>query len=145
MIATQTRTILMVEDNASILNLFGTTLRQEGFTVLEASNIQGALQVCRQHSGAIDLLLADLLLPNDDELQVRKPKAQRRPPNGLDLMREVQGLRPRIRTLLMSGRPDEELAAIGAFKEGYPILRKPLRPETLVSTIRQVLENPHEA
>lgn len=140
----QTRTILMVEDNNSILNLFGTTLRQEGFTVLEASNIQGALQVCRQHSGPIDLLLADLLLPNDAELQFQRSKTQKPQKNGLDLMREVKGLRPQIRILLMSGRPDEELAAIGAFKAGKPILRKPLRPETLVSTVRQVLENHHE-
>ncbi len=141
----QTRTILMVEDNSSILNLFGTTLRQEGFTVLEASNVQSALQVCRQHSGPIDLLLADLLLPSDSELHVRKSQAPQRQKNGLDLMREVKGLRPEIRILLMSGRPDEELAALGAFKTGKPILRKPLRPETLVNTIRQVLDNPHEA
>ena len=145
MASVQSGTILMVEDNSSILNLFGTTLRQEGFTVLEASNIQGALQVCRQHSGPIDLLLADLLLPNDSELQVRKDRAKGRQKNGLDLMREVVGLRPRIRILLMSGRPDAELNAIGAFKEGKPILRKPLRPETLLSTIRQVLENPHDS
>ncbi len=145
MASVQSGTILMVEDNSSILNLFGTTLRQEGFTVLETSNIQGALQVCRQHSGPIDLLLADLLLPNDSELQVRKARAKQRQKNGLDLMREVMGLRPRIRILLMSGRPDEELNKIGAFKEGKPILRKPLRPETLLSTIRQVLENPHDS
>ena len=132
-------TVLLVEDNATILTLFSGTLKQEGFAVLTASSAQEAIQICKQHNGQIDLLLTDILLPNTGELQIKKDGLGQRRMSGMDCMREVRALRPDVRVILMSGRSDEDLKALGVFKEGWPLLRKPLRLETLVNTVHQML------
>lgn len=134
------KTILLVEDDSSILTLFSGTLRQQGYTVLTASSAEEALQVCRKYSGAIHLLLTDLLLPNTGELQLMKDKSQRSNVKGLDLMRQVVALRPQLLVLLMSGHPDDQLRTMGVFREKWPLLRKPLRVETLIETVRQCLD-----
>ncbi len=134
------KTILLVEDDSSILTLFSGTLRQQGHTVLTASSAEEALQVCRQYPGAIHLLLTDLLLPNTGELHLLNDKSQGSKVKGLDLTRQVLALRPQLLVLLMSGHPDDQLRSMGVFREKWPLLRKPLRVETLIQTVRQYLD-----
>ncbi len=135
----ETQTILLVEDNSAIRALFGEALTQEGFTVLSAGTVPDALDVSTKHKEAIHLLIVDLLLPGDGNLEVQDGSTSGAQMTGLDLMRKLAGQRPEIQILLMSGRPDHELHALGAFREGKPLLRKPLRVETLVSTVQQML------
>ncbi len=135
----ETRTILLVEDNSAILALFSDALSQEGFTVLAASSVREALAISTKHKAEIHLLVVDLLLPSHDNLQIQEVSKPRAQMTGLDLMRRLVGQRPEMQILLMSGRPDQELHALGAFREGKPLLRKPLRVETLMSTIQQML------
>ena len=135
----ETRTILLVEDNSAILSLFSEALTQEGFTVLSGRTVRDALHLSTQHKGAIHLLVVDLLLPSHDTLQIQDASQSRTQMTGLDLMRQLVGQRPEMQILLISGRPDQELHALGAFREGKPLLRKPLGVETLVSTVQQML------
>ncbi len=135
----ETQTILLVEDNSAIRSLFSDALTQEGFTVLSAGTVPDALDVSTQHKEAIHLLIVDLLLPGHDNLEVQGGSTSGAQMTGLDLMRKLAGQRPEMQILLMSGRPDQELHALGAFREGKPLLRKPLRVETLVSTVQQML------
>lgn len=138
----QSHTILLTEDDARVLTLYSATLRQEGFHVLTATNAQAALQVCKEYPDPIHLLLTDLLLPNTGEISLQTDRFQRRRKNGLDLMREVETLRPEIKVMLMSGHSDEALQALGVFREHRMLLRKPIRLETLVQTVQQILELP---
>ncbi len=135
----ETRTILLVEDNSAILLLFSDALTQEGFTVLSANTVQGALHISTQHKGAIHLLVVDLLLPSHNTQQNLDESKSRNQLTGLDLMQQLVGQRPEMQILLISGRPDQELHALGAFRAGKPLLRKPLSVETLVSTVQQML------
>src|SRR3954466_11163463 len=60
---TSSATILVVDDEPAILGLCAAVLEPAGFTVLKAEGSSEALKICTQHTGAIDLLLTDLVLP----------------------------------------------------------------------------------
>lgn len=139
MSAIGTRTILLVEDDLRLLTLFSSGLQDQGFQVLTATSVQQALDVCTQHAGPIDLLVTDLLLPNTDELQLKRDNFQRSRMSGVDLMRQVLVARPQVQVLLMSGRSDNDLRALGVFKTGKPLLRKPFGVDTLLEMVQQVL------
>jgi CheY-like chemotaxis protein len=108
-------TILVVEDEALVRDVVCAVLRQGGDVVLEAATGAAAEAVCRQHPGAIHLLVADVMLPDA---------------NGLDLARRLVRLRPGVKVLLMSGDIPQG---------GYPWLGKPFAPPSLVQKVREVL------
>ncbi len=139
------QTILLVEDDERLLTMFASNFQVQGFTVLTATNVQQALDLCKNHPGSIDLLLTDLLLPNTGELQVKKDIPQRARLSGLDLMKQVLAVRPHVRVLLMSGRSDSDLKTLGVFKEGRPLLRKPFGVDTLTEMVQQILQAPSPA
>ena len=139
------QTILLVEDDERLLTMFASNLQVQGFTVLTATNVQQALDLCKNHPGSIDLLLTDLLLPNTGELQVKKDISHRSRMSGLDLMKQVLAARPHVRVLLMSGRSDNDLKTLGVFKEGRPLLRKPFGVDTLTEMVQQILQAPSPA
>ena len=142
MARSHSHTILLAEDDARILTLYSGTLQLEGFKVLAATSAQEALQMCKEYPDPIHLLLTDLLLPNTGEIHLQTDRFQKRRKSGLDLMREVEKLRPEIKVMLMSGHSDEDLKGLGVFREKRLFLRKPLRLETLVQTVHQMLELP---
>jgi PAS domain S-box-containing protein len=56
-------TILLVEDEPGVRSLVCDTLKEDGYTVLEASNSAEALLLSEQHPGPIHLLFTDVVLP----------------------------------------------------------------------------------
>src|SRR5260370_24313503 len=56
-------TVLLVEDESVVRELAVTTLREKGYTVLEAVNGEEGLRMARPHDGRIDLVLTDAVLP----------------------------------------------------------------------------------
>ena len=56
-------TILLVEDEPAVRQLFATALSRAGYNVFEARNGEEAMKVFEQHSDAIDLLLTDMRMP----------------------------------------------------------------------------------
>ncbi len=67
--ASDKQTILLVEDDSSILSLFSADLEEQGYHVLRATTSQEAIQICKRHAGPIHLLLTDILLPTNGALQ----------------------------------------------------------------------------
>jgi CheY-like chemotaxis protein len=127
-----------VDDDSYFLAWLSTYLEGEGFLVLRAQSAQEALSHCRQ-SSPIDLLLTDLLLPPSTlQVQTGKPAWQRM--HGLGLAKEVEGLRPGIKVILMTGHSEQELSALKIARDGRPLLRKPFRHDTLLWTVNAVLE-----
>ncbi len=140
------QTILLVEDDSSILSLFSVDLEEQGYHVLRATTSQEAIQICKRHAGPIHLLLTDILLPTNGALQFSTDKIQKKPMHGMELMRHIVGLRPQIRVILMSGQSVEGLKAFYVVNEGKkPFLWKPISTETLVRTVREVLGSPSNA
>jgi CheY-like chemotaxis protein len=99
-------------------------LDTSGYTVLSAVGGAEALEICEQHSGPIDLLLSDVVMPGV---------------NGRELAARAVALRPEIEVLLMSGYIDEAVLRNGASGGDLPILPKPFKPGALATRVREAL------
>ncbi|HEY7617305.1 MAG TPA: PAS domain S-box protein, partial [Terriglobales bacterium] len=72
-------TILLVEDEESVRQLVLETLQLRGYKILEAAEPEAALRIASSHSGRIDLLITDVVMPGT---------------NGRELSRQITSLRP---------------------------------------------------
>jgi len=125
-VATGAETILLAEDEASVRGLIKHLLTARGYRVLEAVDGRDGLRVFAQHSGAIDLLLTDMVMPGI---------------NGRELADNVLALQPDLKVIYMSGYADDMLLDTGALGPGAAFLRKPLRPDVLDKRVREVLDS----
>jgi CheY-like chemotaxis protein len=137
--AMEQKTILLVEDDPSILTICSSFLREEGFIVFTASSGQQALQTCQQYPGPIHLLITDIVLA-PAQLRLEKKNVRQGDMNGVQLMRQVLSCRKDIKVILMSGHSDERLESLYIIKQGVPFLRKPFSIEALVQMIHQALD-----
>jgi PAS domain S-box-containing protein len=118
-------TILLAEDEEGVRLLAGRILEAHGYQVLHARDGREALQICRQHTGPIHLLLSDVVMPNL---------------NGRDLVLKASPLRPQMKIIYMSGYTDTVIALHKILESGAAFLQKPFTPDLLVRTIREVLD-----
>jgi CheY-like chemotaxis protein len=72
-------TVLVAEDDAVFRYAVCHFLSRLGFTVLEASDGQEALELAREHRGRIDVLVTDLRMPRLDGLELAKALRAERP------------------------------------------------------------------
>jgi two-component system cell cycle sensor histidine kinase/response regulator CckA len=119
--------ILLVEDDESVRDLVRRTLQRQGYTVLEASNGQEALQLFTHHAGPIHLLLTDVVMPGL---------------SGKALAEQLAKIQPNLRVLYMSGYTDNVIVQHGELEAGIAFLQKPLSPTALAAKVRQVLDAP---
>ena len=115
------QTVLLAEDDISVLVTTSALLGSWGYRVETATSGDEALEVI-QSGTSVDLLLSDVMMPGSI--------------NGFELAREVRKLRPGIPIIFMSGTTfqDEELEEIGG-----PLLAKPVAAANLAHTIDRVL------
>ncbi len=138
-------TIMIVEDNSAILELFASVLREAGFNIYTASSVEEAMRIGLHQAVNLDLLLTDVLLPHAANLQLKRGPTYGKGATGLDLFRQLKGKRPGIRVLFMSGQTDDQLKTLGLSRDRYTLLRKPLMPETLLKAVHAALEHPQPA
>jgi two-component system sensor histidine kinase EvgS len=117
-------TILIVEDEAAILRLAVKMLERQKYIVLEAATPGRAVEIAREHGGAIDLLITDVIMPEM---------------NGRDLANELQVLYPRLKVLFMSGYTASVIAHRGVLDEGVNFIQKPFSNHGLAVKVREVL------
>jgi PAS domain S-box-containing protein len=121
-------TILVAEDDESLLDLVITWITALGYRGLRAGNGQDALHLLRHSVGErIDLLMTDLSMPGGR--------------GGLELASAARKLRPEIRILLTTGSASCSSFAAAAEAGGFPILRKPYRRSDLAQTVRATLDD----
>jgi len=119
------RTILLLEDDGDVRDMIRDALVAQGHEVLECSGEGEALEASRRHPGAIDLILADVMLPTGAAVET---------------VERIARQRPGTRVLYMSGFFSEDLAArTGGLPRG-PFIQKPFSIKSLVRKIRAVLE-----
>jgi len=130
-IASETRapagneTVLVVEDEDSVLRLTRMVLERSGFTVLTAPVPAQALRLVSEHVGALHLLITDVIMPGM---------------NGVELRDQVTAMRPGIKTLFMSGYSEDLVARGGVIEQGIHFLEKPFSPAVLAEKVRAVLD-----
>jgi PAS domain S-box-containing protein len=123
-----TETVLLVEDEPSFRALARELLEMLGYTVLESEDVSHALRIAEGHAGTIHLLITDVVMPRM---------------NGRTLAKAVQGFRPDIKVLYMSGYTDNVIIHEGILDPGTPFLQKSFTPSKLARKVREVLDPPH--
>ncbi|MBL7177942.1 MAG: PAS domain S-box protein [Desulfobacteraceae bacterium] len=119
-------TVLLVEDDRSVLNLARKVLQQQGYRVLEAQNGEDALKVSKEYEGSIHLLITDVVMTGM---------------NGRELAERIIPLYPEVKVLFMSGYTDNVLSHYGVLESGINFLEKPFSPEILMRKVRTVLDS----
>jgi two-component system, cell cycle sensor histidine kinase and response regulator CckA len=117
-------TILLVEDEPSLRKLAHSILSTNGYTVLAAGNAEEALLLSEQHSGVIDLLLTDIVMPGE---------------NGQRVASRISKLRPTIRVVFMSGYSDHATLELVLSDSGSAFLQKPFTPVQLLRKVSDAL------
>ncbi|HXG66040.1 MAG TPA: PAS domain S-box protein [Blastocatellia bacterium] len=118
-------TILLVEDDALVRGVALAALRLSGYTVLEATRADEALQIAEQYQEPIHLILTDMVMPQM---------------NGRALVERVVKFRPAIKVLYMSGYTENAIVRRGVLEEGINFIEKPFTPESLTRKVRDVLD-----
>src|SRR6478736_379036 len=116
--------ILVAEDEPTLRAMIRRTLARSGHTVLAAADGQQALAAAAAHSGPIDLLVTDVVMPNL---------------GGGETARILGELRPGIGVLFMSGYSwGESLPASDPMK-AIAYLQKPFDTKTLETRVAELL------
>ncbi|MGA7795622.1 MAG: ATP-binding protein [Candidatus Acidiferrales bacterium] len=117
-------TVLVVEDEAGVRELACQFLRVKGYNVLEAEGGHAALDVARRYTGAIHLLLSDMVMPKM---------------SGGELAAQLKAIRPDLRIAFMSGYSEFSRGDLGKGFPEAPVLQKPFSPASLVEIVREAL------
>jgi CheY-like chemotaxis protein len=122
-----TETILLVEDQEALRTMIRELLEEQGYTVLEAEEGPGALEIARKHAGVIHLLLTDVVMPRM---------------SGRELAKRLASERPECRALYMSGYSNGAISDRGMLLGGTALLEKPFTSEGLGIAVRGALDAP---
>jgi PAS domain S-box-containing protein len=120
-------TILVVEDEAAILELCRRQLERLGYRVLVADSPAKALALAAADERPIDLLITDVVMPRM---------------NGNVLAAELREQRPGLTTLYFSGYTANVIAHHGVLEPGVFFLAKPFSLNELDTAVRRALERP---
>jgi two-component system, cell cycle sensor histidine kinase and response regulator CckA len=118
-------TLLLVEDEAAMLDVIVDTLVDLGYSVLRAGRARDALDICRAHTGEINLVITDVIMPEM---------------NGRDLAQRLAEIRPGIRCLFVSGYTADVIARHGVLEDGLRFLQKPFSRLALALKVRETLD-----
>ena len=115
--------VLLVEDDPDIRALTRTFLQHEGYSVFSSGAAERAVQIFRS-APRIDLLVTDLYLPEW---------------SGMELARELKGVRSDLPVLVISGGILEEGQETKLKAEGWSFLAKPFRLPDLLAAVHRIL------
>ncbi|MGE3886992.1 MAG: response regulator [Vicinamibacterales bacterium] len=117
-------TVLVVDDDDVLRSLAVRIVGQQGYTVLEASSADAALQVV--HTRPVDVVISDVLLDGA---------------RSDDMATALLGALPNLRVLRISGAPDEPPADSVPFDPArVAFLEKPFTATQLVERVRALME-----
>ncbi|MEI6306548.1 MAG: response regulator, partial [Deltaproteobacteria bacterium] len=119
-------TILLVDDEETLLTLGRDMLEELGYSVLTAADGVDALEVFKSHKEEIACIILDLTMPRLDGAQV---------------IRELLLIDPNVRVILSSGYNELEIAQKFADKELAGFIQKPYRLAELSNILKEVIKD----
>ena len=117
-------TVLLVEDDTSILKLGKRILEELGYTVLAANTINEAVRLAEEHAGEIHLLITDVVMPEM---------------NGRQLSELLQKAYVNLKVLFMSGYTANVIVHRGVLDDGVCFMPKPFSKKDMAVKVREVL------
>jgi two-component system alkaline phosphatase synthesis response regulator PhoP len=116
--------ILLVDDEADILEFLGYNLAKEGFQILKARNGQKALELASEHKP--HLILLDIMMPGLDGIET------------CNQLRRIPGMQHSLIVFLTArGEDYSQIAGFEAGADDY--ITKPIKPKVLISRIQALL------
>ncbi len=115
----------MVEDDEAVRSLTRQILEQFGYAVLGASGASDAIRLVEGHAGHIDLVVADVVMPEM---------------GGRQLVERLTLARPAMKVLYLSGYSDDAVVRHGVLESEMAFLQKPFTMEALALKVRHTLD-----
>ncbi|EKD83281.1 MAG: PAS/PAC sensor hybrid histidine kinase, partial [uncultured bacterium] len=122
----QGETILIVEDELSLLKISKIMLEKLNYKVLTASSPNAGIRLAKERNGQISLLLTDVIMPEM---------------SGRELARLLLKSFPKLKVMFMSGYTADVIAQQGVLEEGIQFIQKPFLITDLALKIHQTLHN----
>ena len=120
-----TETVLVAEDQAAVRDLMVRVLEDLGYIALAARDGADAVRIEEAHTGAIYLLLSDVIMPGL---------------NGPDLAQRLLSRRPSLKVLYVSGFTSHLATRLGTIGGRAGFLQKPFTPDRLARKVREMLD-----
>jgi two-component system cell cycle sensor histidine kinase/response regulator CckA len=117
--------ILLVEDEDGVRGIAAQLLQSFGYSVIEASDGEKALEIIKEHSGSIDLLISDVVMPGMD---------------GPALLREARPWLTKTRVMFISGYAERDLAKALEDDRAISFLPKPFTLKQLAERVKAELQ-----
>jgi two-component system, cell cycle sensor histidine kinase and response regulator CckA len=120
-----TETILLVEDEEPLLDMFSTILEFHGYAILKAGDGKQAIELYQQNQREIDLVVTDMGLPEV---------------TGKDEFKELKKINPNVKVILASGflEPETKTELLNAGAKSF--IQKPYNAKAILRIIREVLD-----
>ena len=118
--------VLLVEDDSLVRYMMKRALEEAGYGVLEATSASEALEMVRQTTEKISLVLTDVVMPSM---------------GGRELASRIRELVPVIPVLFTSGYTDGDIARRGLLEPGASFIQKPVTPSALVEAVCEEIES----
>ncbi len=119
------RTILLVEDEESLLEVLRLVLIGTGYSVLTARDGNEAVELYRRHKEQIDLVLSDMGLPTL---------------GGWEMFQQIRAINPVAKVILASGYYNAALRDEFVQAGACDFIQKPYIPDVILQKIRDVIE-----
>jgi two-component system cell cycle sensor histidine kinase/response regulator CckA len=120
-----TETVLLAEDEQDVREVAREFLESAGYTVLLAPNGADAMTRAAEHSGTIDLLVTDMVMPGM---------------TGQELVRRLRQLRPDFGVIYMSGYSEQAAAEATKSDPSATVLTKPFSRIAILRAARDILQ-----
>jgi len=117
-------TLLLVDDEPSVLNLASIFLQKAGFKVLTAPNGLEAITIFQEIPSSIEILVTDVRMPGMD---------------GLQLARSLRDSKPQLKVVFMSGYPASEDLQVEIDLGSAKFLPKPFTPQSIQMEVTSVI------
>ncbi len=118
-------TILVVDDDAAVLNLVRSCLKRLGYTVLVSDMPGEAVKMAEMHLDAIRLVITDVIMPEM---------------NGQELVNRLMALKPDLQYLFMSGYTADVIRDRGLTETNGGFIQKPFSMKTLAAKVSEALD-----
>lgn len=120
----ETPTVLVVEDEPAVRRLVRSVLEGLDYRVHESENGREALEFLERHTGRIDLVLTDVVMPEM---------------TGPELFGRMTEVADALPFMFMSGYADSQLLSRGLSEQRFTILRKPFTSDELKARVAEAI------
>ncbi|HEY1159948.1 MAG TPA: HD domain-containing phosphohydrolase [Terracidiphilus sp.] len=116
--------ILVVDDEAHVRSMIGSTLERQGHDVQLAASAREALEILERN--AFDLVLTDIVIQDG---------------NGITLLDRIHAQQPQLPVVMVTAIHDIGVAVDSMRRGAYDYLLKPFEREHLVNTVQRALDH----